>query len=231
MPQNEEQRDYKMGDDELMQAADSLVKSMERDADAFAKRNIDASRREEIAKTNKEFKDLPTDPELLALITIATEQKDATALEVRQMMSSVRNMAETKYGKTGKYKTFNFGELSSLPDSDLFRTAKRVVRVGTKLLTELASEGLTDDILKQIATLANTLDERIDLVEDAIEERDIKRQERVRIGNKLWALMVKYANVGKSIFEFTDEARYNDYVLTEGSASNNGGDAPTPPTT
>ena len=229
MAVNEEKRDYNFGDDVLMQKADSLVKSMERDSDAFATRSIDSSRRAEVSETNAQFKDLPTDEELLGLISTATEVKDANALEVEQLISRVRNMAETKYGSNGKYKTFNFGELSALPDSEMYRTAKRVVRVGTKFLTDLASEGLTDDILKQIATLAITLDEKIDLVDDAIEERDIKRQERVRMGNKLWALMVKYANVGKSLFEFTDEARYNDYVLIE-TPPNNGGGNPPPPT-
>lgn len=231
MALNEEKRNYNFGDDVLMQKADKLVLTMQRDADAFASRNVDAPRRDEIAKTNQQFKELPTDPELLGLITTATEAKDADSKNLKIKISSVRNMAETKYGKTGKYKIFNFGELSALSDEDLFRTAKRVVRVGRSVLSDLASEGLTDDLLNEIAELANGFDDKIDKVAEAVENRDIQSQERVRMGNRLWDLMVKYANIGKSLFEFTDEARYNDYVLTEGSASNNGDDAPTPPTT
>ena len=229
MALNEEKRNYNFGDDVLMQKADKIVITMQRDGDAFASRNVDATRRDEIAKTNQQFKDLPTDPELLGLITTATEVKDAGAMNVRIKISSVRNMAETKYGNTGKYKIFNFGELSDLPDEDLFRTAKRVVRVGRSVLSDLASEGLTNDLLNEIAALATSLDDNIDKVAEAKENRDIQKQVRVRMGNRLWDLMVKYANIGKSIFEFNDEARYNDYVLTEGSDSNKGGDAPTPP--
>ncbi len=233
MALNEEQRAYKMGDDVLMQKADFLLKSMQRDAADFASRNVDGTRRNEIDDTNRQFKDLPTDPELLGLMTTATEAKNATALELRKRISTVRSMAETLYGNTGKYKVFNFGELSLLPDTEMYRTAKSVVRVGTNLLAELASEGLAMDMLNEMAALATDLDDNMDKVAEAEENRDISTQERIRVGNRLWALMVKYADIGKSLFEFTDEARYNDYVLTDGTSNSGGGNgpAPTPPPT
>ncbi len=224
MSKNELIRDYTIGDDEVWQQADSLVQSMQRDATDFAARMVDATRIAEITTLSTQFKNLPTDPELLGIISTATEIKDATALQLRQKISSVRNMAETKFGNNGKFRTFDFGELSRLPDSDLYRTAKRVVRVGTSFLADLASEGLTAAMLTQITTLATTLDTNIDTMEAAVENRDIKTQERVTVGNSLWAAMVKYANVGKSLYEFTDEAKYNDYVLTPSAA-------PTPPAT
>ena len=56
------------------------------------------------------FKNLPTDEELLGVVTTAAELKDATILEVRKRLSSERNMAGTKFGNNGKYKTFAFGE-------------------------------------------------------------------------------------------------------------------------
>ncbi|MCX6209878.1 MAG: hypothetical protein NTZ59_10410 [Bacteroidetes bacterium] len=225
MSKNESVRDYKFGDDELWQKADALVGSIQRDIADFAPRKVDAVRIGEIATIVTQFKNHPTDQELLGVVSTATETKDATALELRKKLSAVRNMAVTKYGQNGKYKTFDFGALSELPDTDLYRTAKRVVRVGTSFLVELASEGLTAAMLTEITTLATTLDTNLDTMEAAIENRDIKTQERVAIGNNLWNTMVKYANVGKSIYEFTDEARYNDYVLIDDSTPPN-----TPPT-
>lgn len=228
MSKNELPRDYKVGDDELMQKADSLVGSMQRDVTDFATRKVDAARINEIISQNDAFKNYPTDPELLGVISTVTEAKDAIALQLRQKIAAVRNMAETKYGNNGKYRTFDFGELSGLSDSDLFRTARRVVRVGSIFLTDLASEGLTAALLTEITTLATSLDTKIDEMDAAIEIRDIKTQERVILGNKLWNTMVKYANIGKSLYEFTDEARYNDYVLTESSGTIV--EKPTPPT-
>lgn len=229
MATNETIRLYNFGDDVLMQKADKLIHCMQRDADAFATRMIDGTKVDEVVRQNEEFKNIPTDSELLGLISAVTEQKNVIVLEIRKLLSTVRSMAETKYGNSAKYRIFNFGTLSELPDSELYRTSKRVVRVGTNLLSELSTEGLTAAILSQIAKLATTHDDNLDKMEEAIENRDIKKQERVICGNKLWALMVKYANVGKSLFEQNDEARYNDYVLTDGS-STTGGSEPTPPT-
>lgn len=215
MSKNESIRIYKFGDDELWQMADALAGSMLRDAADFATRMVTSPRIAEITALSTQFKNLPTDPELLGIISTATEVKDATALDLRKKVSTVRSMAATKFGENGKFRTFDFGALADLPDTDLYRTAKRVARVGTGFLADLASEGLTAAMLADIVTLATTLDTNIDTMEAAIENRDIKTQERVIVGNNLWNTMVKYADVGKSLFEFTDEARYNDYVLIE----------------
>ena len=215
MPKNESIRDYNFGDDELWQKADALVGSMQRDIADFTARKVDAARINEIATIVTQFKNHPTDQELLGLVSTATEVKDANALELRKKLSVVRNMAATKFGENGKFRTFDFGELARQPDSDLYRTAKKVVRVGTSFLADLATEGLTAAMLTDITTLATSLDTNIDAMEAAVENRDIKTQERVAIGNNLWKTMVKYANVGKSIYEFSDEARYNDYVLID----------------
>jgi glucose-6-phosphate isomerase len=99
--------------------------------------------------------------------------------------------------------------------------------VGTSFLADLASEGLTAAFLTEITNLADKLDKQIDDMEAANENRDIKTQERVVLGNNLWNTMVKYANIGKSLYEFSDEARYNDYVLTESEGT--GGATPETP--
>ncbi len=216
-------RKYNCGDDVLAQKADGLVDSMKRDAAEYATRNVDATRTSEISTLATQFKDFPTDAELQGAVTTATEIKDANVALLYQKIDSVRSMAETKYGNSGKYRTFAFGQLSRIPHSDLFRTAKRVVRVGTTFLSELASEGLTAALLTEIGTLGATVDLNLDAMEAAVENRDIKTQERIILGNALWDKMVTYANIGKSLFQFKDEARYNDYVLTDAP--------PTPPET
>lgn len=219
-------RKYRCSDDELAQKADGLVDSMTRDTADFATRKVDATRIAEVTTLSNQFKNYPTDKELQGAVTVATEIKDATKKDLVEKLSKVRNMAETKYGKSGKFKTFGFGELSRLKDDILFKTSKRVVRVGTTLLAELATEGLTAAQLTEISTVGATLDTNIDAIEAAEENRDIKTQERIIIGNNLWDKMVTYANIGKSLFEFKDEARYNDYVLTDAPSST----TQTPPT-
>ena len=227
MPINESVRIFKIGDTEVIQKADSLALAMKRDIRDFASRNVDDARIDEMLAQNEDFKKLPTDQELLGTVITATETRDVNIFELRKKLAAVRNMAETKYGNNGKFRTFAFGELSSLNGEDLFRTAKRVARVGTLFLADLATEGLTAGLLTEISTLSESLDRNIDEVEAAIEIRDIATQERINMANKLWSTMVKYADIGKSLYEFTDEARYNDYVLNPaGTTAEN----PAPPT-
>lgn len=38
-------------------------------------------------------------------------------------------------------------------------------------------------------------------------------EERIELSNKLYSYVVKYTNFGKLIWEYTSEARYNDYII------------------
>jgi hypothetical protein len=212
MSKNESARIYNLGDDSLMQKGDSLVGTMQRDADDFITRNVDNARFNEIAILSTAFKNFQIDQELLGPVTTDTEAKYATELVLRQKFSTIRSMATTKFDNNDKYKTFDSVELSSLSNEDFFRTSKRVARVGNGFLADLASEGLTALILTDVTSLATTLD--INMY-----TRDIKTQEIIELGNNLWNAMAKHANKGKSIFEFTDQARYNDYVLIDAATT------------
>ncbi len=162
------------------------------------------------------------------MVTDATNAKNTIADNIRIAVRPIRNMAETAYGTTGKYNTFGFDGLSELTDNDLYRLTRRVIRVGTKLLAELAAQGLTAAILTALGVLATDLDTAIDAIEDAIENRDLETQDRIIKGNVLWAEMSRLASIGRSLFEDTDEARYNDYVLIGGSTPKTAPPVPPP---
>jgi hypothetical protein len=75
---------------------------------------------------------------------------------------SIRGMAEVQYHKTGKYKTFGFDGMDEMSDANLYRLAKRVMRVGTKLLPELAKQGLTAEIPTTLQQTTVDFDASID---------------------------------------------------------------------
>jgi hypothetical protein len=41
-------------------------------------------------------------------------------------------------------------------------------------------------------------------------------QDRIIKGNTLWAEIARMASIGKSMYEDTNEAKFNDYALVEG---------------
>lgn len=223
---------YKIADSALKQLADDLKDSIVRDSVDFATRGVDAAKITELSNLISDFDNTTTDEELRGFVTTAVEEKNQIRATLLKEIGAVRSRAENKFGAgSGKYNSFGFGELSGLTDDELYRTAKRVVRIGTTLLAELASEGLTQSILDSITTINNNFDLAIDKVASNIENRDLETQNRIEKGNKLYARLVKDAASGKNLFEGTNAAKYNDYVLigsqleTEEPSDNNN---PTP---
>lgn len=226
MPQNASTRQYPMADSTLKQLADGLANSITRDLADFATRNVTATQVTALKALATTFDNTTTDEELLGEVMAATASKDETVKNIRIAIRPIRNMAENVWGTKGKYNSFGFDNMNDMSDSDLYRLAKRVVRMGTKYMADLTPEGLTAAHLTTIGTLATTLDTQLDTIEDKIEARDIETQDRIKKGNALWAEMVKLGGTGKSIFEDVNEAKYNDYVLTP-----NSGEETTPPAT
>ena len=219
-------RNFHLADGDLKQSADALAATITRDIADFAPRNVTVTTVNNLKTLTTNFDNHSTDEELLGELTAATVDKNTFANNIRISIRPIRNMAENVYGNEGKYKSFGFTDMDGMDDADLYRLAKRVVRMGTKYLAELAGEGLTAAQLAALGTLATSLDLGLDKIEDAIENRDIETQERIKKGNILWAEMMRLTGIGKSIFQDINEAKYNDYVLTE-----SGGTAGTPPVT
>lgn len=216
MADKENKRKYQMADSTLIQKSEDIISSMTRDAaDFLAKRNVAPARMATLNTAQAAFAEFPTDEELQGDVTVRTEYKDAKRVALEEAIRSIRGMADTKFNGSGLYKTFAFNDLSGQTDPELVRMGKRVARVGTTLLSQLASEGLTAQMLTDLETLSADFFALIDGVDDAEETRDIKTQQRVTLGNALYDKVVEFANIGKAIYEDTDEAKYNDYVITD----------------
>ena len=219
MATKNETRMYSMADADLKQLADNLKDSIARDIADFNTRNITNTELGVLENLIESFNNSSTDQELQGALNVEVINKDALAENIRKAIRPIRNMAELAYSSTGKYKIFGFEDMATLSDSDLQRMAKRVVRVGNSLLTELQAKGLTAAQLTTLETLANDLDKAIDKVGAANETRDLHTQERVQLGNTLWAEMTTLSSIGQSLYADTNEAKYNDYILTSSTAT------------
>jgi hypothetical protein len=168
------------------------------------------------------FDNTTTDIELQGAVSVAVQVKDATVSAIHKAVRTIRSMAEQAYEGKGKYKTFGFEDMTRLSDNDLYRMVKRVVRVATSLQADLTLQGLTANQLSDLTSLDNKLDTDIDTVHDAEEQRDLQTQDRIKKGNMLYKEMAKLASIGQSLFQDTDEAKYNDYVLIGSRAEGEG---------
>lgn len=214
MEKQEVQRIYKFSDATLVTKGLEKAAYMRRDKPEFLTYGIDTPKIEALEAAINLFSERLTDIEALGDQTQVTTNKDAKADELRTAIRLVMSRVELKYGiATPKYQKFGAETLSRQSDSDLLITAKRVVRVGNEYLTELTDTGLTTAMLTAISAMADEFSDLIIDMKIEIGDRDIEQEDRVEAGNEIYNLLVKYTTVGRSMWEATDVAKYNDYVL------------------
>ena len=205
----------------LVIIADEKASFMERDAAEFALRGVDALAITAFRDQTEEFDNLETDEEYLGLQNDIGIVKDGNAEIVRVAIRRIRTMAENKFGKkSAKVRRFGVSDLSNMSDAELHRCAKRVKRVATGYLALLASEGLTEPIITDLETKNQTFEDSIEEHEDAIADRDDAQEDRVEKANALYTQMEKHCNTGRDIWETTNAAKANDYIIYPSEGGN-----------
>jgi len=207
-------RTYKMQDVELYELCRVTAVIIEQDLEHFLPYGVSMEELETFRATSEVFGNETSDRMLVAQKSVLTEEKDAVAEDLRVAMREMMQRVENKFGvHTATYRKFGTELLSRKTDYELLIIARRVFRAGTKLLPELASKGVTEAMLNNIMDLRNKMEDlKID-IEDAITDRDVLQEERVRKGNALYAELVDLCGTGRTIWETKSEARYNDYII------------------
>lgn len=214
MKRKEVIRKYKMSDAALIQKADGIKNLVNRDLADLAAYGVTPANVDDLEDARDAFDNTSTDDELMADMIIATQAKNALRTSVLSKIRQVADRARIKFGEEdGKFRKFGVQLLTKNNDNDLVRVGKRVARTGTLYLAELASEGLTAPIIADLEAEVSAFDNAIDEQETAITERDIAVQDRILLGNALYAIIVNLAAKGKLCYLETNEAKYNDYVL------------------
>ena len=219
MKKEEEKRDFSMSFAELEQFVRNVISSMRRDSAEFDNYGVSAGDIDDFEDLCNDFEDLPTDAELEGIVTIKTQAKDAKADELQVETREITTRVEVKFGEnSGEYRSLDAGDLTRFSDPSLLRCARRVHRRGTDMLADLASEGLTQQILDDYDVLIQGFEDALDDKDDAVKDRDIATNNRVQKANELYEFLSNYCNYGKRIWINTNEAKYNDYVIykTEG---------------
>jgi len=209
------QRNYNLQDSELITFASALAGFMTRDITEFGGFSITAADVTALSAKEDEFEAYPTDNELKADMMIAVDEKDAVRAQLELAIRGVSDKAMVKWGVNSPYYArFGVKGLTDMSDRKLKEAARDTVRTGTKYLADLAAEGLTQLILDDLTALADTFETKLDAVKDAVADRDIASEERIILGNELYALVAKYCEIGKVIWKNTSESKFNDYVIT-----------------
>ena len=205
---------YNFSDATLVTKGKEKIAFMRRDVAAFTPFGITTALMTSLETAINTFSNTITDIEALSNQTGVTAKKDAKADQLRVAIRTVMARVELKYGtKDAIYRKCGTEALSQQSDSELLTTGKRVVRVGTEFLAALTANGLTAAMLTALTTLCNEFDALLIDLSLKIGDRDIMQEDRVEAGNAIYKTLVKYTTTGLSIWETSDVAKYNDYVI------------------
>lgn len=210
----------------LITLVQAKLSFMRRDQDKFIVYGITAEKLSDLEESLEIFANIESDDELVGLQVLATQKKDNEAEKLRSVINSHLTRAANKFGiNSGKYRKFGATAVSELFGGDLSYFARRVHRVSNGFLSELADEGLTAELLEDFYLLIKSYEKSLADQEDAMADRDIATETRTEMANEIYTTLVKYCDTGKRIWESTNAAKYNDYVIYDTP----GGGPETPP--
>lgn len=202
----------------LKQLADNMVQLMDRDSTQFADRGFTPAKRTAFVAQIDLYTAIRSDEELEGERITAVQLKDQARQLLEINLRTLANMVDNKMADfPGRQSEFGATDFTRQTDDELVRTARKSVRSAGKYLADLADEGLTTAKIAQLETLCNDFDRKIDLAIKAENDRNTATENRHIEANKLYQLLVKYSNTGKTIWADVSEAKYNDYVLYNNS--------------
>ena len=207
-------RNYRFADSYLVLLCNKIIVFILRDILQFAGYGVTAPTVTAYTGEVNDFEDLPSDIELASAQKVTTEEKDAAGESLKTGVRGVMTRVVTVYKEgSAKYEAFGVKGMDAMPDAELLKCGRRVVRVATEHLADFASTGLTALILTDLSNLCEAFEAALAKQEKAIADRDIATEDRIEMGNALYEKLMDYCGYGQTIWVETDEAKYNDYVI------------------
>lgn len=226
-------RNYNCTDGALKQKSDQIADCITRDILSFNGFGVTAATVTAFKALVTTFDAKITDDEIIGDQTTATANKNIARKKLEDTLRVIRGMAQDFYKGEGLYRKFGFEDFTNVKDNEFSRVCKRVNRLLTDPDNPMGSD-MTDaypslpDLINDLGNFSTTFDTALDTIIDKKNARDIATQDRIVAGNTLYKELIRLADLGKTIFQDTDEAHYNDYVLNLQPASAEPAEPPVP---
>jgi hypothetical protein len=217
---DEIKRDFALPYADLIGICDNIHSCMVRDAAELLEYGITNLMTVAFKTKTDEFLAFPTDSGLASDVTIAVDNKNTIASELKIMVRSFGTRAKLAFGDNkGKNDKFVLKDLSHATDRNLLVFCEMVGIEAATYLTEMATAGLTQSMIDDLVDKTNDFRNAMITQSDAVALRDDSSNARTKKANELYGLLTRYSDVGKAIWYETNEALYNDYLIYPGSTS------------
>lgn len=209
---------YRISNFELCGMVSDVVEYMTRDNVEFTGRGITTAMRDDFKALGDAFEVFPPDEDYLGIISDIVIEKTVLRNSITLMIQKISGYFEQEWGiNSGKYKRLGINGLTSMKELEFLFRARAVARLAEEFLTELTPIGLTQAEIDALEAEAELFEGKINETSVAKSNREDKTEERTKKGNELYEYLVKYARVGKLIWENVNQSKYDDYVIYETS--------------
>ncbi len=189
---------------------------LRRDLEQLACFGVTAGKLDALENELEAWADLPTDEEMEGDKVVVTQRKEALAGQLREILTGLLFRAESHFGQhSADYRSFGTTSVVRLYHLNLLLAARRIDRRAERYQEELAGEGLTTEMLVELKNLMDEYEEAIMAQEDAASDRIEATLERIGRANEIYRLLVKYCRTGRQVWGAVNEARYNDFLVSE----------------
>mgnify|MGYP003503837393 FL=1 len=207
-------RYYNFSDAVLIMKGRTIIAFIRRDKEQFKNYAVTTNSLNDLSILIDQFAESAPDVMKLGDQKIATEDKDGKAEELRVIIRDVMTHVASKYKEnTARYKKFGTGALSQVSDETLLVISKTVVACCKQMFSELEVTGLTNQKIEHVGKVADSLSDLMVTQRLRIGDRDIDQEDRVENGNQIYTELVRLCDIGRNIWQTTNVAKTNDYII------------------
>jgi hypothetical protein len=212
-------RNYKMSDADLIGLASKVSGTLKMYLEDLESYGITAATITEFDAMRENFLDFQTDNEYMSDMLIANDAKVVLRNKVLEAICGMAMRVKIKWGaNSSNYKRLELKNPTLMKNDILLVTSRSIHAKMTEYLPDKCSVGLTQQMLDDFESLNSQFEQSLDAKSDAVVLRDEKKQERIALGNELYAEIIKYCNIGKTVYAQTDYSKHKHFVIYRSSS-------------
>lgn len=199
---------------DMLMTAENLADNIDTDRVYFNDRGVSDIEINAFINLVNESKVVPADEEYSGLVMIAVTHKNNLKKTITKDIKKAAGYADQKYGiNSNEYKRLQISSIYNSTDNNFIINASEILRILQIYLPDLTDIGLTQSFLDSIASKLELFETKVDAAADAKALRASKTIERKEKINELYSYCIKYAKIGRLIWEDINPSRYKLYVI------------------
>ncbi|MBI9065502.1 MAG: hypothetical protein JEZ14_26185 [Marinilabiliaceae bacterium] len=199
---------------ELIQRNDKVLQFIARDAADFTRFGYGEPWRTGIEQTAGALRLILPDDYYGAQQKHKTQLKNDCRKHLERFIGDLRIRAKYSLGeKSYDYQMYNFTKIGTLNDKELITFTLHIIKIAQNQLAHLALRNADQTLIDNIETSRQELDDAIDDQQMAVSERREMRFKRTQLANQLYQFISEACDIGKNIWNGTNDAYYTDYVI------------------